>query len=132
MSYRRKDPNARNVIAFAKASGTAINEGELVKKNGTSNNVTAWATDGVVLGIALETLASASTGPIKVDVLTGPTWLVADSDSAPTAGLCRSIDGDVNSVDPTADTNHDFFAVYNGTTTTLDVLPKKYEATTDQ
>lgn len=133
MAFRRKDPNRRNVITIAKASGVTFVEGDLVKKNGTSNNVTNASMSGAaVLGIVLEAAASASTSAVRVDVLSPGEWLIGDvSSGTPASGDAKS--GDYASAAGAAvgtDSNHDYFYIYNGTTTTVDLLPHKLEVTT--
>lgn len=130
MAYRRKTGD-RHVISIAKASGVTIAAGDLVKKNTTNNNVTNASISGAaILGIALEAGASSSTAAIKVDLLYPGEWIVGDVDSGtPASGDFKSCDAnDADGVAVGTDTNHDFLYMYNGTTTTVDLLPKKLES----
>lgn len=134
MAYQRKDPRGRCVIRVAKASGALVS-GQLVKKNGTSNNVAAFTADGVVFGIVCEGVASAD-ATVLVDVVQPGTWLRADvGTGTPAAGDFKSCDAQAASpsllVDVAATSNNDFLYMYNGTTTTVDILPKKIESITD-
>jgi hypothetical protein len=131
MAYRRKTGD-RHVISIAKASGVTIASGDLVKKNTTNNNVTNASISGSkLLGIALEAGASASTAAIKVDLLYPGEWIVGDVDSGtPASGDFKSCDAnDADGVAVDTDTNHDFLYMYNGTTTSVDLLPKLLEVT---
>lgn len=122
MAFRRKDPNRRNVMLIAKASGTAIAEGDLVKSG--TNNVTAATSNAPILGIALEAAGSASTSPIKVDILSPGEWIIGDVESGtPASGDWNFCD--INSADGVtlSNTNSDFRYAYNGTTTTVDLRP---------
>lgn len=127
MAYRRKT-GERNIVPFAKVSGTAIAEGDLVMKNGTSKNVTVWTTSSAVLGVACEAGASASTSAIDVDVFLTPPVLESDVDSGtPASGDIISCDGDKDGLAVGTNTNHDFLYWYNGTTGTAYCVPKKLE-----
>lgn len=134
MAYQRKDPRSRQVVTVAKASGALVS-GQLVKKNGTSNNVTAFTADGVVFGICVKAAASAD-AYVDIDIIQPGTWLVADvGTGTPASGDLKSCDAQAASpsllVDVSGTTNNDFLYMYNGTTTTVDVLPKKIESITD-
>lgn len=133
MTYRRKDPRGRCVISVAKTTGSAITEGQLVKKDATNNSVTGFTAGSAMVGIALESAASASAGPIKIDFFRNADWMAADVGSGtPASGDFKSCDtaSGALTVAVGTDSSHDFLYAYNGTTTTVDVLPHKLEANT--
>lgn len=121
-----------NKIKVAKASGTAIAVGDLVKKNGTSNNVTAATSGAAVLGIAREEGASSSTAPIEIDVLSPGDAIRIDVDSGtPASGDFKSCDlADANGAAVGTDSNHDLLYKYDGSTTSVLAWPKKLEIAT--
>lgn len=130
MSYRRKS-GMRRIHKIAKVSGTALAELELVKKNGTSNNVTAWTSGAALLGIAMEAGASSSTAAIDVDVIAPGELIEGDVGSGtPASGDFKSCDGNSTGATVGTDSNHDFLYMYAGSSTVVDLYPKKLEIAT--
>lgn len=133
MTYRRKDPGTRNVMSLAKTTGSALTEGQLVKKDGTNNSVTGFTAGSALLGIAMQSVASASAGPIDIDVFDHAVWMQADVGSGtPASGDLKSCDTASGALTAAVgtDSSHDFLYKYTGSATLVDVLPHKLEANT--
>jgi hypothetical protein len=131
MPFRRLTGSV-DKISVAKVSGTAVAEGDLVKKNGTSNNVTAATAGAAVLGIACSAGASSSTANIDVDVLHPGDSIEGDvSSGTPASGDFKSCDiASATGIAYGTDSSHDFLSKYNGSTTSATLWPKKLEVAT--
>lgn len=114
---------------IAATSGDTIPEGALVKKG--TNAVSLFTAGAGLVGIALKLSPNGSTAAIPVDFFDKADWIVGDVGSGtPVAGDFKSCDtvtgGETVAVG--TDSSHDFLYLYNGSTTTVDLLPRKVEA----
>lgn len=127
MAFYRKT-GEQNVRTIAVKSATTFAKGDLVKTDGNNNQVDAAASNGQVLGIALQASTSGSPAAIKVDILSPGDWIVGDVESGtPAAGDWDTCDINTQDGVTLTSTNEDFIYQYNGTTTTVDLLPKFLE-----
>ena len=127
MAHRRKDPMRRDVHIFAKAAGV-VTEGDLLMKNGTSKNVTSWTTGSAVLGICTKTQLTGDTTCL-VDILKPGDWVTSDVTGTPASGDIISCDLSATNALIATNTNHDALYIYNSSSTTVDICPKKLETT---
>lgn len=127
MAFYRKE-GTQNVTPIAVKSATVLAKGDLVAIDGNNNQVDAAASNAAILGIALAASASGSTTAIPVDILSPGEWITGDVESGtPASGDFDTCD--LNSQDGVTltSTNEDFVYRFNGSTTTVDLLPKYLE-----
>ena len=122
MAFYRKQ-GKENVYTLTAKTATAIAKGDLVKIDGTNNQVDAFTTGATCLGIALTAKAASTAGTVKVDVLKRREIFVGDvSSGTPASGDIRACDAASASGITLTNSNSDFIFMYNGTTTTVDLF----------
>lgn len=127
MAFYRKS-GKQNVRTITAKTATAVAIGDLVQTDGNNNQVDAAASNAELLGIALTAKAGAVAGTVDVDILSPGEWIVGKVEAGtPAAGDWDTCD--INSADGVTltSTNEDFIYQYNGTTDTVDLLPKFLE-----
>lgn len=109
-------------------AAVTITNGELLKKNGTSNNVTEATSGAAIFAIACEDKASGQ-AEVEVDVLSPGDWIYIDVVSGtPASGDLKSCDlaSSLGAAIGT-DSNHDLLYVYTGSTTEVLACVKNTE-----
>lgn len=127
----RRASGSVNKMTLPKATGVTITKGELIKKNGTSNNVTEHTSGAALLGIATQDKASGDT-TLEVDILSpGDAIYIDVSSGTPASGDFKSCDfaSSLGAAVGT-DANHDMLYRYDGSTSEVFAIPKKLEVAT--
>lgn len=109
-------------------AAVTITKGELLKKNGTSNNVTEATSGAALFAIACEDKASGQS-EVEVDILEPGAWIYIDVVSGtPASGDMKSCDlaSSLGAAVGT-DSNHDLLYFYAGSTTEVLACVKNAE-----